>query len=169
MLLRCIVAKGKKLRSVSVSWGLRNQLWEFIAYTQMAAQAEEVGHRACIWIDPLKSSQMIYCPVWFEFRHQPPLQCQCQAFSITHQFCFCFSVFVFVFSFGYFQRWGFLWNSLCRPGWPWTQRPACLCFLSAAIKGLAHHFCLLFIFYVSSYLILCSMPCLLNFFLYFHF
>ncbi|EDK97303.1 mCG1038086, partial [Mus musculus] len=28
------------------------------------------------------------------------------------------------------------WNSLCRPGWPGTQKSACLCLLSAGIKGL---------------------------------
>ena len=27
------------------------------------------------------------------------------------------------------------WNSIFRPGWPWTQRSACLCFPSARIKG----------------------------------
>jgi hypothetical protein len=31
------------------------------------------------------------------------------------------------------------WNSLCRPGWPQTQRSACLCLPSAGIKGLCHH------------------------------
>jgi hypothetical protein len=33
----------------------------------------------------------------------------------------------------------FLWNSLCRPGWPRTQKPACLCLPSAGIKGVRHH------------------------------
>jgi hypothetical protein len=31
------------------------------------------------------------------------------------------------------------WNSLCRPGWPRTQRSACLCLPSAGIKGVRHH------------------------------
>jgi hypothetical protein len=31
------------------------------------------------------------------------------------------------------------WNSLCRPGWPWTQKSACLCLRSAGIKGVHHH------------------------------
>jgi hypothetical protein len=31
------------------------------------------------------------------------------------------------------------WNSLCRPGWPRTQKSACLCLLSAGIKGVRHH------------------------------
>ena len=30
------------------------------------------------------------------------------------------------------------WNSLCRPGWPWTQKSACLCLPSAGIKGVCH-------------------------------
>jgi hypothetical protein len=33
------------------------------------------------------------------------------------------------------------WNSLCRPGWPRTQKSACLCLLSAGIKGVRHHAC----------------------------
>ena len=31
------------------------------------------------------------------------------------------------------------WNSLCIPGWLWTQNSACLCLLSAGIKGVHHH------------------------------
>jgi len=31
------------------------------------------------------------------------------------------------------------WNSLCRPGWPQTQRSACLCLLNAEIKGMCYH------------------------------
>jgi hypothetical protein len=31
------------------------------------------------------------------------------------------------------------WNSLCRPGWPWTQKSTCLCLPSAGIKGVCHH------------------------------
>ncbi|EDL30743.1 RIKEN cDNA 2010305A19, isoform CRA_a, partial [Mus musculus] len=27
------------------------------------------------------------------------------------------------------------WNSLCRPGWPRTRKPTCLCLPSAGIKG----------------------------------
>ena len=43
--------------------------------------------------------------------------------------------------FGFFET-GFLWlswNSLCRPGWPRTQKSACLCLPSAGIKGMCHH------------------------------
>jgi hypothetical protein len=53
----------------------------------------------------------------------------------------CFFVFLF-----FFSETGFLcitlalsWNSLCRPGWPRTQKSACLCLLSAGIKGVHHH------------------------------
>ena len=49
------------------------------------------------------------------------------------------------FLFGFFET-GFLsvysWlscNSLCRPGWPWTQKSTCLCLPSAGIKGVYHH------------------------------
>jgi hypothetical protein len=31
------------------------------------------------------------------------------------------------------------WNSLCRPGWPRTQKSACLCLPSAGIKGVCHY------------------------------
>jgi hypothetical protein len=31
------------------------------------------------------------------------------------------------------------WNSLCRPGWPQTQKFPCLCLPSAGIKGVCHH------------------------------
>jgi hypothetical protein len=31
------------------------------------------------------------------------------------------------------------WNSLCRPGWPQTQKSSCLCLPSAGIKGVRHH------------------------------
>jgi hypothetical protein len=31
-------------------------------------------------------------------------------------------------------------DSLCRPGWSRTQRSTSLCFLSAAIKGVYHHY-----------------------------
>ena len=31
------------------------------------------------------------------------------------------------------------WNSLCRPGWPRTQKSACLCLPSARIKGMRPH------------------------------
>jgi hypothetical protein len=31
------------------------------------------------------------------------------------------------------------WNSLCRPGWPRTQKSACLCLQSVGIKDVHHH------------------------------
>jgi hypothetical protein len=30
-------------------------------------------------------------------------------------------------------------RTLCRPGWPGTQKSACLCLPSAGIKGMRHH------------------------------
>jgi hypothetical protein len=50
-----------------------------------------------------------------------------------------------VFLFFCFLRQGFSvkswlsWNSLCRPGWPRTQKSACPCLPSAGIKGMCHH------------------------------
>jgi hypothetical protein len=55
------------------------------------------------------------------------------------------SVFIIIALF--FLRQGFsvkpwlFWNSLCRPGWPRTQKSTCLCLPSAGIKGV-HHDCL---------------------------
>jgi hypothetical protein len=56
---------------------------------------------------------------------------------------FCLSVCLF--SFGFFET-GFLCvtaltvlDYLCRPGWPQTHRPTCLCLLSVGIKGLCPH------------------------------
>jgi hypothetical protein len=48
--------------------------------------------------------------------------------------------FFFVFSRQGFsvQSWS-SWNSLCRPGWPRTQKSACLYFLNPGIKGVRHH------------------------------
>jgi hypothetical protein len=52
-------------------------------------------------------------------------------------------IFVCLVGFG-FSRQGFSvepwlsWNSLCRPGWPPTQKSTCLCLPSAGIKGMYH-------------------------------
>jgi hypothetical protein len=45
-------------------------------------------------------------------------------------------------------------NSLCRPGWPRTQKSTCLCLPSAGIKGVRHHAQLEFIFFLIKRLIL---------------
>jgi hypothetical protein len=67
-----------------------------------------------------------------------------------HSFSPCFFVFVVLLVwfglvwFG-FSRQGFSvqpwlsWNSLCRPGWPRTQKSTCLCLPSAGIKGVCLH------------------------------
>jgi hypothetical protein len=50
---------------------------------------------------------------------------------LNHSFCFFFC----------FSRQGFsvaAWDSLCRPSWPQTWGPACLCLLSVGIKGVAN-------------------------------
>jgi hypothetical protein len=66
-------------------------------------------------------------------------------FSLISVFSFSFLVFVFVFCFC-FSRQGFSvspwlsWNSLCRSGWPRTQKSTCLCLPSTGIiKGVRHH------------------------------
>jgi hypothetical protein len=50
----------------------------------------------------------------------------------------------FILFYIYFLETGFLCVSLavlelCRPGWPQTQKSACLCLPSAGIKGVHHH------------------------------
>ena len=62
--------------------------------------------------------------------------------SFPHTVCLCLFGF---FGFWFFET-GFLcvalalsWNSLCRPGWPRTQKSSCLCLPSAGIKGVCHH------------------------------
>jgi hypothetical protein len=52
----------------------------------------------------------------------------------------CLFVCLFCFLRQGFSAWPWLsWNSLCRPGCPRTQKSACLCLLSAGIKGVRHH------------------------------
>jgi hypothetical protein len=54
-----------------------------------------------------------------------------------------FHVWLFVLKQGFSVSPWLSWNSLCRPGWPQTQKPTCLCLclclLSAGIKGLRHN------------------------------
>ena len=58
---------------------------------------------------------------------------------------FCLFVFWFVLVLVFWDRvslcrslWLY-WNSLCRPGWPQTQKSAYPCLLSAGIKSVYHH------------------------------
>jgi hypothetical protein len=84
--------------------------------------------------------------VWTQTHRDPPVSPSCilgvKACATTSNFLLFF--FFFFFSFG-FSRQGFFvepwlsWNSLCRPGWPRTQKSACLCLPSAGIKGVHHH------------------------------
>jgi hypothetical protein len=72
---------------------------------------------------------------------------------------FCINVFLtfsFFFSF-FFLKQGFSKQrnllaliSLCRPGWPRTQKFACFCLLSAGIKGVCHYAWLTFTFHYRS-------------------
>jgi hypothetical protein len=70
------------------------------------------------------------------------LKCQNSVFFIPVKL----SMFGYLFFFEvfWFFETGFLcialsWNSLCRPGWPGTQKSTCLCLPSAGIKGVRHH------------------------------
>ena len=64
----------------------------------------------------------------------------------TRRWVFFFFYFFFFLLFFFFSRQGFSvqpwlsWNnSLCRPGWPRTQKSTCLCLPSTGIKGVRHH------------------------------
>ena len=71
------------------------------------------------------------------------------------------------FFFFFFLRQGFSvwlwlsWNSICRPGWPWSQKSACLCLPSTGIKGMDHH-CLFFVV-VFSFVCVCVCVCVCDF------
>jgi hypothetical protein len=59
---------------------------------------------------------------------------------LCFSFLGCFVLFCFVFLRQGFSVYPWLsWNSLCRPGWPRTQKSACLCLPSAGIKGVCYH------------------------------
>ena len=60
-------------------------------------------------------------------------------FVVVFFVCFLFG-FVFCFSGQGFSVQPWLpWNSLCRPGWPQTQKSTCHCLPSAGIKRVHHH------------------------------
>jgi hypothetical protein len=66
--------------------------------------------------------------------------------SLVYTMTFCFVLFCFV-----FRDRVSLCNPGCpethsRPGWSRTHKPACLCLLSAGIKGMCHHSLALFCF-----------------------
>jgi hypothetical protein len=87
-------------------------------------------HDSCVWIVARVQTQ----------RHRQPLPA-CKVIIRNTILPYMF----FFFFFCNFSRQGFSvfpwlsWNSLCRPGWPWTQKSACLCLPSAGIKGVHHH------------------------------
>jgi hypothetical protein len=62
---------------------------------------------------------------------------------IQHNICIDSLIHMYIYNF--FFETGFLcipwlsWKSLCRPGWPRTQKSACLCPPSAGIKSVHHH------------------------------
>jgi hypothetical protein len=90
------------------------------------------------------------------------LCCTIPFFFFFFSFCFFFLYFVCLFVCFLcccFPRQGFSvepwlsWYSLCRPGWPRTQKSTCfcLCLPSAGIKGMCHH-CLALSFLFFSFL-----------------
>lgn len=59
--------------------------------------------------------------------------------NVYRLFSDAYTLFFYIF---YFSRQGYsvlLWNLLCRPFWPRTQKSTCLCLLSAGIKGERYH------------------------------
>ena len=70
---------------------------------------------------------------------------------------FCFVLFCFSRQGFSVQLW-LPWNSLCRPGWPRTQKSTYLCLLSAEIKGMRHHCLAKLILCVSALWEECALP-----------
>ena len=70
----------------------------------------------------------------------------CLLCSVSSASIFLLICFFLVFWIWLFLRQGFSlsWNSLFRPGWPWTQKSACLCLPSAVITGLHDYHLALF-------------------------
>jgi hypothetical protein len=78
-----------------------------------------------------------FSTIWQPFRSLCLLLCQWDSASVG---IFFFFFLVLVFLRQGFSVWPWLsWNSLCRPGWPRTQKSACLCLPSAGIKGMRQH------------------------------
>jgi hypothetical protein len=96
------------------------------------------------------SNYRIYLLSWktFYYTFNLPIRLNPFRFLIISSSLFYFILFYF-----WFSETGFLyivplsWNSLCRPGWPRTQKSTCLCLPSAGIKGVRHHARLINVFY----------------------
>jgi hypothetical protein len=82
---------------------------------------------AGIWTLDLRKSSRVLLPT--EPSHQPLVPFFKQGFSV--------------------QPW-LSWDTLCRPGWPQTQKSACLCLPSAGIKGVCHHAQLNYVYCVGT-------------------
>jgi hypothetical protein len=52
----------------------------------------------------------------------------------------------------------FFETSLCRPGWPRTQKSACLCLPSAGIKSVHHHARLLVLLFINWFIYFPYLP-----------
>jgi hypothetical protein len=76
---------------------------------------------------------MARCVSWIQ--QKDGLSCLVQYASLSF---FFFEFFEF-FETGFLRVSWLSWNSLCRPGWPWTQKSTCLWLPSAGIKGMHHH------------------------------
>jgi hypothetical protein len=110
-------------------------------------------------------------------RASPMISSRCQhkmnSLIVWEFFGFCFLLlfiyFVFLRQCFSVQPW-LSWNSLCRPGWPQTQKSTCLCPPGGGIKGVRHHcpadFCLLLLLLLTMLCLVCFFVCLFWFFLY---
>jgi hypothetical protein len=125
---------------IQVRWGtpVFPSLWGW-GTTQVWGQLD-LHSKTCI-----KKSKQSKMKTYTEVRKPPSSISQTATAQV-----FGYTVLPFIYLF-IFLRQGFSvypwlsWNSLCRPGWPQTQKSACLCLPSAGIKGVRHHawpFCL---------------------------
>jgi hypothetical protein len=136
-----------------VHWGsqrLNHQLHEtdlcpsYICYNWVALSpcgTPRTGSKGCLWLRPLGPLSPTELPhLALIGKDAPPLTAAWYAWvgwcpwgRLSFLLFVCFS------RQGFSVKTWLSWNLLCRPGWPRTQKSACLCLPSARIKGVRHH------------------------------
>jgi hypothetical protein len=94
--------------------------------------------------EPLAREAIVYRALYTIKKKKEASNYACHKRSLQEIATIIVGLFVYLFLFFCFSRQGFSvypwlsWNSLCRPGWPRTQKSVCLCLPSAGIKGMRH-------------------------------
>lgn len=136
-------------RAVGCAW-VRRGAWKYYYKVGWGAGEMTQHLRACtdFVADPGSGTQHLHgtahkhLETWLWrilcFLGHPPLWAHTFTCKHTHNFLFLL-LFCFVFQKMPSLSW-LAWNSLCRPGWPWSQSSACFCLLGAGAKGFHHHY-----------------------------